>query len=93
MESKDPEMNSLKFEHVYFCRNCENEIKGYPFGRRTSGMQPLCKRCTLLGEKEGVAHRMAYPEESNRAVLLYFVGALIFFGIAVSLKLFDKVWR
>lgn len=86
-------MNLLKFEHVYFCRNCENEIKGYPFGRRTSGMQPLCKRCTLLGEKEGVAHRTAYPEERSLGILVYFLGAIVLLVLALSVKLWDSVWQ
>ena len=82
-------MKRLQFEHVYFCRNCEDEFRGHPFGFRLASHLPLCQRCTEIGEKEGVAGRVAYSEPLSNKIVFFMVAAALFAAVML-LKLTSR---
>ena len=74
-------MKNLRFEteHYYFCGNCEDEVRGYPYGHRVPDMRPLCDKCSRAAEKMGVGRRN--PRMGNNGPNL----ALLIFGVACML--------
>jgi hypothetical protein len=81
-------MRRLQFEHIYICRNCEDEFRGHPFGYRLASHLPLCRRCTKIGEKEGVADRIITGnEEGLSSIIVYFLVALALFASIVLVKM------
>lgn len=83
-------MNRLRFEHLYFCRNCEDEFEGHPFGFRFVDRFPLCRRCTILGEQEGIAHRVLHAPEHGSKLLIYFLVAFALLVAAILVKTIDR---
>lgn len=84
-------MSRLQFEHVYICRNCEEEVRGYPFGYRIADRLPLCKRCTRLGIREGIPVSETIENDALSNTVLYFVGACILVFAVILFKIFDRI--
>lgn len=84
-------MNRLRFEHIYFCRNCEDEFRGQPYGIRIVDRLPLCKRCTSLGERDGIADRLVNEAPALSKSLVYFIGAIILFGVVLAVKVSNRI--
>ncbi len=78
--------NSIPFETIYFCANCEEEVNGMPAGSRIHSGRPLCLRCTHIGLEEGWAQSQEQSTPEKRLfqpsrklgimVLAFFVGVL-----------------
>lgn len=87
-------MRNLRFEteHYYFCGNCENELRGYPFGCRIGDRRPLCGRCTKEAVRQGVAERLQDEEGMGRKVVLLFCICILLFIIGTAFAT-TKIWN